>query len=244
LFVRTREGLRPTATAERLRAHAERMELEAAALARAAAASGESAAGVVRVAATEAMALHLIHEGLLRLREEHPDLVVEILGGNHALDLSRGEADVAVRVSPMREATLRVRCLGRMTLGLFAAPAYLRRRGLPRTPQQLGGHDVLLPAGELSRLAEARWLAGRPEVRVVFRSNSMLALVAAAAAGLGLVPMPLFWGEREPRLERALVLDHIPKRALWLVTRAEANSAATRLVCERITALFASPFAA
>jgi DNA-binding transcriptional LysR family regulator len=235
LFVRTRDGLRPTAAAERLRIHAEKMELDATTLEIAAKATDQRAAGVVRVATTEAMATWLVSDGLLALRNEHPDLVIELLAGNRSVDLERGEADVALRLSPVRGATLRVRRVARHALGLFASPAYTRARGLARSPSALSGHDVLLPSGELSRLPEVRWLATRPGVRVVLRSSSMPALLAAAIAGWGIIPMALGWGDKQPGLERVMVLDHVPKRAVWLVSLAEASSRpAVRVVAERI----------
>jgi DNA-binding transcriptional LysR family regulator len=106
----------------------------------------------------------------------------------------------------------------------------------------LRGHDVLLPAGDLARLAEARWLASQPGVRAVFRSNSMSALVAAAAAGHGIVPMPVGWGDSEPGLERVRILD-VPERKVWLVTHgAVAGRPAVDVVSARIAAIFASSF--
>jgi DNA-binding transcriptional LysR family regulator len=244
LFTRTREGLRPTAAVERLRPHAERMELEAAALAHAAVAT-EPVSGVVRVATTEALGAFLVAEGLLGVREQHPELVVEILGGNRPVDLARGEADLAVRVTPLREASLKVRCVARLGIGLFASPAYVRARGLPRSVAALRGHDVLLPSGELSQMPEAKWLAARPGVRVAFRTSSMPALVAAAVAGFGLAPLTLPWGDREPGLERALVLEEIPRRPVWIATHAEsAVRPAVRVVGDRLASIFARAVAA
>ncbi len=240
LFVRTREGLRPTAAALRLTAHAERMEAEAALLAQAAAAGKDVAAGVVRIATTEALATLLVTEGLLDVRRRHPDLVVEILAGNRPVDLARGEADMALRLSALREASLRARCVARVGVGLFASPAYLDARGRPRSAKALAGHDVLLPSGDLSRMPEARWLAERTDVKVAFRTSSMPALVAAAVAGLGLAPMGLAWGDAEPSLERALVLDEVPERTIWLVTPAGgATSPAARVVADAVAAIFA-----
>src|SRR5437763_8636445 len=80
LFARTREGLRPTAAAERLRAHAEAMETEATALSHVAASGDQRSTGVVRVATTEATGVWLVMRGLLSIREQHPEVLVEILG--------------------------------------------------------------------------------------------------------------------------------------------------------------------
>lgn len=237
LFVRGRDGLRPTANAERLRPYAERMEGDAAALVHAAAATESKVSGIVRVATTEALAVFMVQEGLLALREEHPDLVIDLLGGNRPLDLSRGEADIALRLVKPTEATLRVRGVARFSIALFASHAYARTRGLPRTPAALAGHDVVIPSGDLERMPEGQWLASRRGVRVVFRSSSMPALVAAASRGAGLVALTEPWGAREPDLERAFVIDALPKRPIWLVTHPQADSRpAVRVVADRMAA--------
>ncbi len=245
LFVRTRDGLKPTATAEKLRAHAENMESEANALLQSAHAGHTKASGIVRVATTEAFARMLVSEGLLSLRAEHPDLVVELLSGNRPVDLARGEADMALRLAALKQPALRARCVAKMGVGLFASPAYLRAHGPVRQANGLRGHDVLLPTGELSRLPEAKWLVARARARVVFRSNSMPALVAAAVTGQGLVPLPLGWGDSEPALERALVLESVGERKVWLVTHEAASGRpAVELVSAQVASILQRIFAA
>lgn len=240
LFLRTREGLRPSAAAERLRPHAEQIEREVRALTAAARAQVEGATGVVRVATTEALGTFLVQKGLLELGREHPDVVVDLLCGNRPVDLGRGEADLALRVIPLKDAAVQVRCIARMGFGLYGAAEYLRARGVPRGEDGLAGHDVLVPGGELAPLPEAKWLSARPGARVVFQSNSMPALVAACVAGHGLAVLPRPWGAVEPALELALPLDRIPRRPLWLAVQPDvAKRPAVRVVAERLGALAA-----
>jgi DNA-binding transcriptional LysR family regulator len=247
LFARTRDGHRPTAAALRLRPHAELMEQAARALE---AAVGDAAAGAgaitgrVRVASTEGLAAMLVADGLLDISRAHPALDVEVIGGNRPLDLANDEADIALRLAPVREAALRVRCLARVGIGLFASHAYVGARGAPQHQAiargDLAGHDVLLPAGELARLPEARWLVARKGVRVALRSNTMPALIAAAVAGHGIIALDLSWGRTNNELVELAVLDHIPRRPVWLVTRSETpEHAAIRVVRERIAAIVA-----
>lgn len=244
LFVRTRDGLRPTAMAERLRPHAEGMEAQAAALRQALRVDETRASGIVRVATTDAFARILVGEGILDLRQEHPDLVVEVLAGNQSVDLARGDADIAVRLAALKQPALRARVVATTDVGLFASPGYLRTHRVVRSSSDLAGHDVLLPTGDLSRLPEARWIASCPGIRVIFRSNSMQALIAAAISAQGMVPLPLGWGDAEPLLERVLVLEAIPKRKVWLVTHEAASERpAVRVVSERIVSILARLFA-
>ena len=236
LFVRTREGLAPTATAERLLPHAEAMEANVAALQAALHSGEERAAGVVRIATTESLARMLVVAGLLDLQSQHPDLVIELLGDNRPVDLARGEADVAVRLAALKHASLKARCVARTGVGLFASASYLAARPLDKS---FRGHDVLLPSGELSRLPEVAWLESREGARVVFRSNSMLALMDAAAAGKGLVPLPLGWGDGEKALVRAKVLEHIPERKVWVVTHPISSERfAVTVVVNQLVAIF------
>jgi DNA-binding transcriptional LysR family regulator len=241
LFSRTRDGLRPTAAAERIRKHVETMEAELGSMVQSARAQETSVSGAVRVATTEALGRMLVTAGLLGVQREHPGVTIDLLAENRSVDLVHGEADVAVRLAALRQPSLRARCVARSRIGLFAAPSYLRTRG-PVHGAALRGHDVLLPAGDLARLAEAKWLASQRGVRAVFRSNSMSALVAAAAAGHGIVPMPVGWGDSEPGLERVRILD-VPERKVWLVTHdAVAGRPAVEVVAARIAAIFASFF--
>lgn len=239
LFVRTREGLRPSAVGERLRGHAERIEAEMLALTSTAVAGGEEIVGRVRIATTEGLASRLVAGGLCELRTSHPGLELELLGGNRPLDLSRGEADLAVRVTPTTDPSLKVRVLGRFPISLFASPAYLRARGLPRTAAQLHGHDVLLPSGELEVLPEARWLRERPGVQVALRSSSLPALVEACVRGHGILPITRAWGESVAGMDHLFELEHVAARPTWLVMHPDvAQRPAVRVVADRIADAF------
>src|SRR5262245_65438793 len=117
--------MKPTAAAGRIRLHAERMETEAAALERGAKSATGRAEGLVRIATTEAFAALLVAEGLLGVQDDHPDVSIELRGGNSVADLRRGDADIAVRLAPVREASLQVRRLALLAIGIFAAPSYI-----------------------------------------------------------------------------------------------------------------------
>lgn len=235
VFLRTREGLRLSPAGETLVARAERMAAEARMLTAEAADLGAGTAGTVRLATTEALAVMLVEEGLLALRERHPGLVLELLGGNRPVDLTRGEADLALRVAPVREANVQVRRLASFAFSLFASEGYVKARGAPADVEGLAGHDAVLPAGELAALPEARWLAERPGVRAGFRSNSMSALVAAAQAGAGVCALNDAWGARVPGLARLFAIEACEPRPLWLAIGPEAASrAAVRMVAARV----------
>ena len=239
LFARTREGLRVSSLGDRLRAYAERVEADVRVFESEAVAGDDEVSGLVRIATTEAMAARLVQGGLLDLRASYPDLDIEVLGGNRPVDLAAGEADLAVRVTPSTDASLKVRVIARFGISLFAAPSYLRDRGMPRTPAQLLGHDILLPSGELGKLPETAWLLQRTGIRVVFRSSSLPALVEAAVRGHGICAVTRAWGEAVPGLSYVMDIDTIKPRPVWLVFQPDVGKRpAVRVVADRIGEAF------
>lgn len=235
LFLRTREGLRLSPIGDRLFQHAERMEGEARALERSAAFGGGDARGLVRIATTEALAATLVRLGLLELNEKHPALELELLGGNQVVDLTRGGADLALRVTRVDQPSLKVRRVARLPFAVFAGQSYVDRRGHPRSERDLAGHDVLLHSSELAALPETRWLGTRPGVRVVLRSNSMIALLAATAGGAGISVLSGSWGEQATGVVRLFDVPSLPPRSLYLAMHPDAAArAAVRIVADHI----------
>lgn len=238
LFLRTRAGLKLSASGERLLAHAERMGLEAHALERSASEEGQGVAGLVRIATTDILAELLVRGGLLALRATHPALELEILGGNRPVDLSQGEADLALRLTRAKEPSLRVRRVARFPFAVFAGEKYLAQRGRPRTPEELAGHDVLVLAGELASLPEAKWLAARPGVRVALRTNSLTTLLAGVTEGYGLALLSAPRGVSEPKLVRLFEVSEFTPRGVWLVMHPDAAArTAVRVVAEHVASV-------
>jgi len=243
LFLRTREGLRLSRAGDRLFEHAERMAGEARALERSATeGDGGAVRGLVRIATTEALAAMLVQRGLLELTIAHPGLELELLGANRVLDLTRGEADLALRVTRVDQPSLRVRRVARLPFAVVAGEPYVSRRGRPRSERELEGHDVLLHSGELATLPETRWLESRPGVRVVLRSNSMIALLAAAVHGVGVTVIAGHAAETELGLVRLFDLPQIPPRPLYLAVHPDAAARpAVRVVAEHLAEVVGRP---
>jgi DNA-binding transcriptional LysR family regulator len=177
----------------------------------------------------------------MELTTRHPELSIELLGGNKVLALARGDAELALRTVAIREDGVRMRKLMGMPVALYASADYRRRRGAPSSLDSLGrdGHDVLVPCAELARLPEARVLerAVAAGARPVLRSNSMSALVDAARAGAGIVPIVATWADIA-QLDRVLALPDVAPRPLWLaVGPGQRDRAAVRVVADEVARL-------
>ena len=225
LFARTPTGLEPTRAGEQLTVHADRMEAEALAAERELASADARLEGSLRVTAPDGLLNYLLVPALSELRRAHPLVRVELMADSRVLDLSRREADLAVRLTRPREPALVARRLGELRFALFASPAYLEQRGAPRTVRALAGHEFIGFDASLDGLPQIRWLRRSvPELHYSLRASTTTAQTLACAEGHGIALLPVFVGVREPRLRRLLPRLLGPTRELWAVSHADLRT--------------------
>ena len=145
----------------------------------------------------------LFTDDFARLRQTHPDLMLETVIGSRPVDLKRGEADLAIRIGPVTDADLVVRSLGDVAWSLYASTAYLARRPAPADPDDLRGHDIIAYGADVASLPAARWIEEHAAgATVVLRSNELTTMFAAMKSGAGLAVLPCFLAEGKPSLVR------------------------------------------
>jgi DNA-binding transcriptional LysR family regulator len=159
-----------------------------------------AARGIVRVSVGMDFGTLVVAPIAAEFMRMHPQVDLELLLGNHPVDLVREDIDVAIRIGPVRDTSLVARRLGTTRGVMCAAPAYLARRGEPRAPAELAHHDCVVFA---SPAHSAQWTfhgPGGPEavdVRPRLSVNSLCVARDAAMAGLGIARLPLFVCQRE-----------------------------------------------
>jgi DNA-binding transcriptional LysR family regulator len=157
-----------------------------------------------------------------RLREEHAEISIEILGSSRLVDLKNGEADLALRVGPTADEDLVTRKVGDAGWSLYASPSYLARRPTPRTVTDLSGHEIIAYDPSLASVPGAQWLdehAGR--AKIVLRCREMVEMLASTASGMGLAVLPCVLASTEATLVR-LTPDVLATRSISLVFRRDA----------------------
>ncbi len=238
LFERTPAGLRATATADRIAPAAERLEAEALAIERALSGAESRVEGVVRVTATEGIGIHVVAPALGELHRAHPGVQIELLLDSKSVSLSRREADLALRLARPRQAGLIARKLGEVRSALYASARYLEERGRPAPRDGLAGHAILAYDESLGAVPESRWLAQQARRAVcALRTNSVLAQLRAAEAGVGLAKLPCYLAE-PAGLVRVLPRSADVCRELWLALHADLQRAPRiRVTVEFLAAL-------
>ena len=195
LFRRSTRQLRPTPQGEAYYAGcAEALRLLAEAEGALAANAGGAPRGKVRLSVPSTYGLSHLLARMAGFAEEYPQIQLDIQVSNQTIDFVREGFDMAVRLGQIDDAGLVARKLGDATLGLFAGPGYLARRGRPRTLAALlsrKDHDtipfVMPRTGRVSP-----WLFAAPNAEAVPDGairclDDPQGLLALARAGLGVV---------------------------------------------------------
>jgi DNA-binding transcriptional LysR family regulator len=220
LFERGPQGWAQTAAGEELAELASRVEEDVLALALSADARDRAPAGTVRLTTAVHLAAHLLAPAVPRLRERHPALVLEIAADQRTFDLTRREADLALRMGRPRTPGLVTRKLSDVAYRLYAAPAYAAARG--DGPVDFARDAFVGFEESLASAPQERWLARvGPERRVVFRCNSTASLQAATRAGVGVAVLPCFVADRDPGLVALAGPEPVPPHELWLLVHGD-----------------------
>jgi DNA-binding transcriptional LysR family regulator len=132
-------------------------------------------------------------ERVARFQRKYPLVHVDISFSSRHVDLVAEGFDLALRAGRLRDSSLVARKIGSDSLGLFAAPSYLRRRGKPKVLKDLAEHDCVLFRGVQGK---CEWALNGPRgeesvtVRGPVNADEMSFVQQAVAVGLGIALLP------------------------------------------------------
>lgn len=167
---------------------------------------------------------HLVPR-ITRFLERHLEIAVELSLSDRVADFIEEGYDAAIRIGSLPDSTLVARTLAPYRVVACASPAYLERRGIPQTPEDLQRHeclDYVFPQYPAPRLwtfrTGERTIEVEPRARLVI--NDGRALVEAALVGFGIIrtgEMKVAEHLASGRLVRLLADYDGPRRPLQVV---------------------------
>ena len=226
LFDRAGRGLILTDAGRELLTHVREMAEAAARIPLTASGQSQALRGKVSITASDVFSTRLLPAILADLARAAPDIEIEVISANDLRDLSRREADIAIRHVRPTEPQLTARLLGEGHGHFYASPDYLDRRGRPRSRAELAGHDFVGFA-DANRMVHTLAGLGIPITleRLKYRSDSGLVLWEMVRAGMGLGLMSADIALDTPDVELVLPGDEAFDYPVWLVTHRELHSA-------------------
>jgi DNA-binding transcriptional LysR family regulator len=221
LFDRTSDGSYPTAAAEQLLPFAESMEKAAMGASHAIDGFEAEPEGNVRIAAPPGLVDHFLAGAIAELLALHPRLTIELLSSIAYADLTRREADIALRSMRPAAGDLVATKLGTAASTVVVSPACATARS---RVSDLGTLAWITYGEDLGHLPEVTWITTQvPPERIVMRSNSLTAQIQAVRSGLGATVTSRPFLELDglveqrfaPKLKKSL--RAFPEASLWLV---------------------------
>jgi len=226
LFDRGRSGYALTPCGEEMVRLAERIGEDVTAFERKVTGQDLRPSGELRITANDMVLLHLLTDVLVDFRKAYPEIVLDIVVSNTMLNLSRRDADVAVRASYLPPETLSGRRISKIAWAVYGPAnqkikAFHPRRDPPK-------YNWVGFADHIAIAKTTKWLKNHVDGadRMVYKVNTMLGLAEAVAGGAGLALLPCFVGQSVPGLTR--LTPPLPELDgdLWLVTHPDLNTTA------------------
>ncbi|MFK7751866.1 MAG: LysR family transcriptional regulator [Sedimentitalea sp.] len=223
LFDRKPEGFVMTAAGERLAATVQDCGLRLNDAERVISGQDHDLSGVVTVALAEPVAVYAFGPKLAEFAETHPNIEVHMIMTTKFVDLSRREADIAVRIDNNPPETLVGKRLFPYYQTAYATQAYLDAHDFDNHPES--ARWVSWHAGKNRHPAWTREAGfGRVPLWGHFPEPAMQQ--AAARGGLGLAMLPCIMGDNDPALVRATDRKPIKARDIWLLTHSDLRRTA------------------
>ena len=200
----------------------------------------EAAAGTIRVSCTAALGVLHVCRMIFAFQDRHPEIVVNLGLTDERIDLVREGVDLALRLGPLADSSVKLHTLGQSQRLLVTAPSYLAARGRPAHPADLKAHEGI----RMSNIAGSDRLAlrgpGDEHHSVPFggrlRIDHGLAAREAVLAGRGIAPAHRWLVDdliAEGRLEAVLPDYTVPAVPLSLLIVPErAGIARVRLLID------------
>jgi DNA-binding transcriptional LysR family regulator len=225
LFERGRGGYGLTPCGEEMVELAERMGEDIISFERRVTGQDLRPSGELRVTTSDTMLTHLLNDVLIGFRRAYPEITLDIVVSNARLNLSKRDADVAVRATYQQPETLAGRKVARIAWAVFGPTALASQRFDPAADGR--SHDWIAFTDVVSVAKVMKWLKTHvDEERIVYKVNTMLGLAEVAAGGVGIVVLPCFIGAAIPGL--AQLTPPLPELEgeLWLLTHPDLRNTA------------------
>lgn len=178
----------------------------------------ESISGIVNLSIPEGLAHEIIIPALEDFYKKQPNINLVLNISSSTSNLSRGEADIAIRLFRPNEVDLVARHLGKMKMSLFLSRIYKEKYSLPKNLDDLKTHKIITYGEQLSSLPENKWLINNSDSSShIFSSDSTAARLKATLSGIGISIQPEILAKSNTDLLPVLNNINIPAHDVWLV---------------------------
>jgi DNA-binding transcriptional LysR family regulator len=193
----------------------------------------ESPVGQLKITTTVAFGSVWLTSRIGDFLSLYPDIDVSMVLADTELDLSMRQADVAIRLEPPKKPDLVQRHLMSIGYHVYATPEYLKRKGMPKKPEDLDNHDLIVygedatpPVANLNWLLDAGRTKGSGPREPVLKVNSIYGIFRAVQSGIGIGAIPNYMSDEVGTLVEVLPELRGPNLDVYFVYPTELRNSA------------------
>lgn len=224
LFIRSPSGHSLSVRGQAVLAEAEQVERSINALVNSVEAEGRRLSGTVRLTTVESAANVWLMPALAAFRLQHPAVTAEVIVDDRALDIARGEADIAIRFgNPPQDESLVIRRIVELHESVYVRRDLADQLGMPNSYEGLLRYPIIGFSGTgIGHIAQ--WTSNLgPNINIVHSANTLSAVIAAVRAGMGAAVIPCLIGDAMSGLVQLFPpIDELTTPG-WLVTTNSAR---------------------
>ena len=223
LFERSRTGYQPTAAGEEMIEIAASMSESILEFERRVSGRDIKPSGELRITTVDSIGAFLLPDICRKFHERFPDVRIDLNFSQQLLNLSRREADIAIRATNQPPETLVGRRLSTARWGIYFAPKLEQR-----FPGRLIEDAPWISFGDsFGGAPPRRWIDKHvPAKNIVFRLSSVAAMPEVIASGLGVGLLPCFVGDRRPDLVQIHEDMSETDVGIWILTHPDLRYSA------------------
>ncbi|MCK0195954.1 LysR family transcriptional regulator [Ancylobacter sp. 6x-1] len=223
LFERHRTGYAVTPAGEEMVALATRLDEEITAAGRKLAGREPTPTGDLRITLPDSLLMHLLMPLISGFRERYPDVRLDFVLSAASLNLSKRDADVAIRATDHPPENLVGRRVATINWALYGLAERFPR---PVTVDELRAENWVALSDDYAHLHVVKFLHEHIEPeRIVYKVNTVLGLPDAIEAGIGIGYIPCLSGSTRPALTRLAPIRPEFSAGLWLLTHPDLRHA-------------------
>lgn len=221
LFTRSRSGYLANDMALSIVSHAEKIEAELDAARTASLATQNEVSGMVRLTTTDSILQGMVIPKLGELAAQHPRLQLELLASNDVANLSKRDADIAIRGTSKPPEHLVGHHLGRAQFALYVSKALFEAEGRKK---DLNLYDWIVLDDAMPDHPAMKWRKKNyPKIVPRYHLGSLVALGEAVRCGLGVGMMSTFKAKNDPNLQALTPVQEDCGIDVWILAHPESR---------------------
>lgn len=227
LFTHSPDGYKLTDKGHELHKQANLLKTSVDSITRSVVGADNEISGKITLTTPDTIGYQLMPDILARLTAQYPALRIELLIQNHITDITRLEAEVAIRTGFNPPPDLIGKKLGKLKFCLCASDEYLKHKPVDHLPDNLQQHRFITLSGKFDKAVFNHWLLNQiPTERSEIVADGLMSALQLCRKGCGITVLPEYLASRDPCLVTINSTEPAPANDVWLLSHKDLRNSA------------------